>query len=297
MDREAEFQDLRPVLFSLAYRMLGTRADAEDIVQEAWLRWRSAGKEGDDASHGHGEPVRSAKSYLTTVVARLSLDALKAAHRKRESYTGPWLPEPLIDPAGTQPIEMAELLSIAFLHLLESLSPAERVAFLLREAFDASYAEIASALDTSEANSRQLVARSRKHISDRRPRFHVDRARHQQMLEQFLAACATGDAAQLTHLLSEDVILYSDGGGKTAAALNPIYGPDRIARFIFGLARKYRTEYRIRFADVNGEPGAILTDPDGAATVITIEADAADRLCRIFFILNPDKVSSAKPAL
>jgi RNA polymerase sigma-70 factor (ECF subfamily) len=299
MDRDAEFQQLRPLLFSLAYRMLGTRADAEDIVQEAWLRWRSAnnenGKQGGKDGDAHGEPVRSAKSYLTTVVARLSLDALKVAHRKRESYTGPWLPEPFIDPPGTQHIEMAELLSIAFLHLLESLSPAERVAFLLREAFDAGYDEIAAALETSEANSRQLVARSRKHIADRRPRFPVDRARHQQMLEQFLAACATGDPSQLTHLLSEDVIFYSDGGGKIAAALNPIYGPARVAKLLASLARKGYASSSLRFADVNGEPGVVLIDPRGVTNIITIQTDATDRLCRIFLIANPDKTSAAMP--
>jgi len=282
MDRDAEFQQLRPVLFALAYRMLATRVDAEDIVQEAWLRWRAAVKE-------DGEKISSPKSYLMTVVARLSLDALKAAHRKRESYTGPWLPEPLINPPGTQPIEMAELLSVAFLHLIESLSPAERVAFLLREAFDAEYEEIAAALDTSEANSRQLVARARKHIGERRPRFPVDRARHQALLERFLAACATGDPAQLTSLLSEDVILYADGGGKAPAALNPIYGPDRIARFIFGLARKNGAAYRVRFANVNGEPGAVLVESAGTVTVIAIEPDSDGRLSRIFLVRNPDK--------
>jgi RNA polymerase sigma-70 factor, ECF subfamily len=283
MDRDAQFQELRPLLFSLAYRMLGSRADAEDIVQEAWLRWRSAA----------AAEIRSPKAFLTTVVARLSLDALKAAHRNRESYVGPWLPEPLVgsftEPPGTQPIEMAELLSVAFLHVLESLSPAERVAFLLREAFDAGYDEIAATLDTSEANSRQLVVRARKHLESRRARFPVDRGRHQKMLEQFLAACASGDPAPFTGLLAEDVILYSDGGGKRAAALNPIYGADRVARFLLGVARKTGAEYRVQFADVNGEPGAILTARDGARTVIAIELNGDGRLSRVFLIVNPDK--------
>jgi len=266
------------MLFSLAYRMLGTRADAEDIVQEAWLRWQSAGDEN----------IRSPKSFLTTVVARLSLDALKAAHRKRETYTGPWLPEPLIDPPGTRPIEMAELLSIAFLHILEWLSPAERVAFLLREAFDADYDEIAATLDTSESNSRQLVTRARKHIEERRPRFPVDRARHQHMLEQFLTACATGDPAQLAHLLSEDVILYSDGGGKVPAALNPIYGPQRVTKLLLGLARKDGAEYSFTFADVNGEPGVVL-EGNGAPTVLTIQLNREGQLDRLFLMRNPEK--------
>jgi RNA polymerase sigma-70 factor (ECF subfamily) len=284
---ETQFEELRPLLFSLAYRMLGTRADAEDVVQDAWLRWQSAVK----------ESIHMPKSFLTTVVARLSLDALKAAHRKRETYVGPWLPEPLIDPPGTQPIEMAELLSVAFLHVLESLSPAERVAFLMREAFDAGYDEISSVLETSEDNSRQLVARARKHIETKRPRFPVDRGKHQQMLEQFLHACVTGDASAFTCLLSEDVALYSDGGGKTRAALNPIYGPDHVSRFIVGIGRKFGTNYKLEFADVNGEPGVVLTAPDGARTVVAIELDGDGRLHRLFFVLNPDKTVLAQPRL
>ncbi len=283
MDPEAQFQELRPALFSLAYRMLGSRADAEDIVQEAWLRWRSASK----------QDIRLPKSFLTTVVARLSLDALKAAYRKRETYVGPWLPEPLIDPAGTQPIEMAELLSMAFLHMLESLSPAERVAFLMREAFEAEYGEISSVLETSEENSRQLVARARKHLESRRPRFPVDRARHRQMLEQFLTACATGDPSELTHLLAEDVVLYADGGGKVPSALNPLYGPDHVARFLAGVARKGGADYRVRIADVNGEPGAVMVEPSGTVTVMSVELNAEERLSRIFFVRNPEKTAFA----
>src|SRR5689334_6311612 len=157
MTPETQFQELRPTLFALAYRMLGTRADAEDIVQEAYLRWRSA----------PDEEIRAPKSYLTTIAARLSLDSLKAAYRKRETYVGPWLPEPLVEPLGSRPVEMAESLKLAFLHVLESLSAAERVAFLLRDVFDAEYSEIAAALETSEANARQMVTRARKHLHER----------------------------------------------------------------------------------------------------------------------------------
>lgn len=269
------------MLFSLAYRMLGTRADAEDIVQEAWLRWQAAAKEN----------IRLPKSFLTTIVARLSLDALKAAHRKRESYTGPWLPEPIIEPPGTHAIEMAELLSMAFLHMLESLSPAERVAFLLREAFEADYEEIATVLETSETNSRQLVARARKHMEDRKPRFPVDRARHQQMLENFLRACASGDASRITQLLAEDAVLYADGGGKALSAINPIYSAEHIARFMIGVGRKSGTDVGLQFVDVNGEPGVILTERDGVKTVVAIQADDAGRLTRLFFVRNPEKIA------
>src|ERR1044071_3015349 len=216
MDRDRQFHELRPLLFALAYRMLGTRAGAEDIVQEAWLRWRGAGD----------EEIRAPKSYLTTIVARLALDALKAAYRKRETYVGSWLPEPLVEPAGTQRAEMAESLKLAFLHILETLSPDERAVFLLRDVFDAQYPEIAAALDTSEANARQLLTRARKHLHARRPRFPVDRSLHQQVLQQFLQACATGDASRLAAMLSERVVVFSDGGGKVPSALRPVSGAD-----------------------------------------------------------------------
>ena len=221
MDRDEQFQQLRPLLFALAYRMLGARADAEDIVQEARLRWRAAGD----------EEIRAPKSYLTTIVARLALDALKAAYRKRETYVGPWLPEPLVEPVGTQPVEMAESLKLAFLHVLESLSPAERVAFLLRDVFDSEYQEIASALETSEGNARQIVTRARKHLHERRPRYAVDR---RQVLQQFLQTCATGDASRLAAMHSDDAVVFSDGGGKVPSALQPIRGAGRASRFLAG---------------------------------------------------------------
>ena len=175
MDRTAQFEELRGSLFLLAYRMLGTRTDAEDVVQDAYLRWLNA---------SDGE-IRMPKSYLMTVVSRLSLDALKSAQRKREVYTGPWLPEPLVEPYGVQRLEMAESLSIAFLHVLELLSPAERIAFLLREVFDISYTELAETLENSEENCRQIVARARKHVHAQRPRFTVDRDQHSQVLQEF----------------------------------------------------------------------------------------------------------------
>src|SRR5450432_1915692 len=165
------FDELRPRLFSVAYRMTGSRADAEDILQEAFLRWQAAEQ----------TAIESPKAFLTTVVSRLSLDALKAAHRKREVYIGPWLPEPIVGPVS-EPVELAESLSFAFLHLLESLPASERVAFLMREIFDADYKEVAEALETSDANARQLVSRAREHIRARRPRHRVDPERHQQLL-------------------------------------------------------------------------------------------------------------------
>jgi RNA polymerase sigma-70 factor (ECF subfamily) len=281
MDKESSFQEHRPLLFSLAYRMLGTRSDAEDIVQDAWLRWRSAPV----------EEIRSPKSYLTTIVARLALDSLKSARRKRETYMGEWLPEPLVEPPGSSAVEMAESLSLAFLHILETLSPEERIAFLLREVFDAEYSEIASTLETSEANCRQLIARARKHIRERRPRFKVDRERQQSVLKEFLAACYTGDPSRLLPMLSPDVVMHSDGGGKAPATINPIYGPDKITRFFVGLAKKgIGAGLSVKFADVNGEPGALLMAGSTLDTAVSIQLDESGLIDRIFLVRNPDKL-------
>jgi RNA polymerase sigma-70 factor (ECF subfamily) len=268
------------LLFALAYRMLGRRADAEDIVQDAYLRWRAA----------RDEEIRAPKSYLTTIVARLALDALKAAYRRRETYVGPWLPEPLVEPLGTGPVEMAESLSLAFLHVLETLSPAERVAFLLRDVFDAEYSEIAAVLETSEANARQLVTRARQHLRERRPRFPVDRGRHQQVLRQFLESCATGDPARLAAILSERAVVFSDGGGKVPSALQPITGADRAARLLTGLARKGAAGARVEIADVNGEAGAVLLVGDTVVSVVAIDLDDQGRICAVFLVNNPEKL-------
>lgn len=281
MPPENQFEEYRPLLFSLAYRMLGTRADAEDIVQDAYLRWQSASQ----------EEVRAPKSYLTTVVARLSLDSLKSARRKRETYVGEWLPEPIVEPAGASAAEMAESLSLAFLHVLETLSPDERVAFLLREVFDAGYAEIAATLDTTEANCRQLIARARKHIHDRRPRFKVDRARQQSVLQQFLVAAQTGDASKLLPLLSPDVVMHSDGGGKATATINPIYGADKVSRFFQGIARKGASAgLTAKFVNVNGAPGVMLVEGEHPDSLATIELNEEGRIDRIFIVRNPDKL-------
>jgi len=273
--------ELRPMLFRLAYRMIGTRADAEDTVQEAFIRWEKAAD----------EDIRSAKSFLTTVVARLSLDTLKAASRHREVYVGTWLPEPIVEPLGADSVAMAESLSLAFVHLLQSLSPAERVAFLLREIFDAPYDELASILQTSEVNCRQIVARASKHIREHKPRFPVDRTRHREVLQNFLGACGSGDPSQLLALLREDVVLHSDGGGKVRAALNPIFGADRVARFFAGLVKKGAVnDLHARFADVNGEPGALLYFGGQLSYIGTLQLDESDRIAGIFLVANPDKL-------
>jgi len=288
-NRETVFLEFRPLLFSLAYRMLGTRADAEDAVQEAYLRWQQAA---DDE-------IRSPRAYLTTIVARLSLDALKAAHRKREVYVGPWLPEPIVEPLAdnfAHSYEMAQSLSIAFLHLLESLTPSERAAFLLREIFEMPYLEISAVLEMSETNCRQLVTRARKSIRDRRRRFVVDRDRHRQMLEGFLAACASGDPSKLVATLEQDAVLYSDGGGKVRAALNPIYGADRIGRFFAGILRKHPTDQRfLRIAEVNGELGALIYTNGQLSHILTLQAGEQEKIQNIFLVANPEKLPASLP--
>ena len=283
LDREVTFVELRPLLFSLAYRMLGVRADAEDAVQEAYLRWQEANE----------EEIRSPRAYLTTVVARLSLDALKSAHRKREVYVGPWLPEPIVEPIGAMSgsYEMAQTLSIAFLHLLESLSPPERAAFLLREVFEMPYGEIAAILESTEANCRQLVTRARKSIRDQRRRFVIDRKHHRQVLENFLAACVSGDPSQLMTMLRQDAVLYSDGGGKVRSALNPIYGADHIARFFAGIVKQGHTAgHYAKFAEVNGEIGALIYEGNRIVSVVTLQLDEFDQVQNIFFVSNPEKL-------
>jgi RNA polymerase sigma-70 factor (ECF subfamily) len=285
MDRTLEFQRLRPTLFGLAYRMLGMRADAEDVVQDAYLRWEGA----------QTEEVRNPKAFLTTTVARLSLDALKSARRSRENYTGNWLPEPLLEPVGAQPIELAESLSLAFLHILESLSPAERAAFLLREVFDAEYEEVADALETTQANARQLVKRAREHLRDRRPRFPVDREHHQTILREFAAACRTGDPSRVAGLLTENVVAYSDGGGKAQGPINAIVGQDRVSRFLAGVARKGVAALQVQIADVNGQAGLLLVSGSRPVSVVTLDIDEHDRIHGIFIVNNPDKLPGSFP--
>jgi RNA polymerase sigma-70 factor (ECF subfamily) len=275
------FTELRPLLFSIAYRMTGTQADAEDAVQETYLRWQAADR----------SSIASPKAFLTTVISRISIDLLKSAHRKREVYVGSWLPEPIVGET-TEPAELAESLSLAFLHLLESLTPSERVAFLMHDVFDASYAEVAEALETSGANARQLASRAREHLSERRPKTRVKREQHQRLLWAFLEACREGDANALFGLLRQDAILYSDGGGKVPAAINPISGADRIVRFILGLRKKGIGEVDGFPVEVNGTPGAALT-LDGRPYLINAIEVEDDRIRAVYFIMNPEKIRPA----
>jgi RNA polymerase sigma-70 factor (ECF subfamily) len=278
-----QFTQLRPLLFSIAYRMTGTRADAEDAVQEAFLRWQASDRDAID----------SPRAFLTTVISRICLDLLKSAHRKREVYVGSWLPEPIVGPAP-EPVELAESLSMAFLHVLESLSPSERVAFLMHDVFDASYSAVADALDTSGANARQLASRAREHLRARRPKARIQRAQHEKLLWAFLQACTNGDEATLLGMLKQDAVLYSDGGGKVRAAINPILGADRIVRFILGLREKGIGELRAAPAEVNGEPGAAITRNGQPYMIHAIEV-VDDRIQTIFYVVNPEKLPADFP--
>lgn len=281
MSTEAEptsrFEAQRALAFSIAYRMLGSKAEAEDIVQEAWLRWR----ESDLGA------LESDRAWLTTIVTRLCLDHVKSARVRRETYPGPWLPEPLVGAEERAPLD-SESISLAFMLLLESLSPLERAVFLLSQVFDYSHAEIAGIIGTSEAASRQALSRAKRQLKAKRPRFASSRENHQRLLEAFLRATGLGDLNALTALFAEDVTAISDGGGKAKAALRPISGRDAVARGTLGGARLLAAA-RFEYVDVNGWPGALLWLGDQLKAVISIECDD-EQIHAIHAIVNPDKL-------
>lgn len=283
-DSVADFEQHRGELFRLAYRILGTRTDADDVLQEAFLRWR-----GSDRS-----AVRSAWGFLSTIVTRLCIDRRREIEARKETYVGPWLPEPIVEPEKSQEVgvEMAESVSLALLHVLESLSPAERAAYLLRKMFDYDYAEIASVLEKSEANCRQLVSRAESHVQAERPRFEASAEEVKRITDQFLSACATGDMQGLVQLLHDDALMLSDGGGKAAAAQIPVIGSDRIARFFLGLFKKVTAEAKLSACRVNGQPGYAMYLDDELVTIMAV--DVVDgRIQRLFMVRNPDKLARA----
>jgi len=284
--RTAIFTSTRPLLFSIAYRMLGSVADAEDLVQDTYLRWREA-PEAD---------VREPRAYLATIVTRLAINQLRSARSQRETYVGPWLPEPLVtdhaaDPA--EPGELAESLSMAFLVMLERLSPIERAVLLLRDVFDFEYAEIAHIVDKSEANCRQLLARAKKHMGAAEPRFQVDRAEADRLVQHFTAAASAGDMDGLLAVLAEDITLWADGGGKVkGAALRPVHGADSVARFVAGVIQRFVSPERtMRPARINGEPGFIVyvSGQPLAAMILHIRDG---RIHTIYAIANPEKLQT-----
>jgi RNA polymerase sigma-70 factor (ECF subfamily) len=279
------FSDYRSLLFAIAYRMLGSVMDAEDMVQETFIRCEGA----------NTDDVQSPKAYLTSIVTRLSIDHLRSVQVQRETYVGDWLPEPLIVDMGSDPDAMtslAESLSMAFLVMLERLSPVERAVFLLRKVFDYEYAEIAAMVDKSEANCRQIVARASQHVTDEKIRFDTSRQESDALLQAFAQACLSGNINGLMNLLSEDIVMYSDGGGKKSAALRPVIGADKVTRFLLGTLRKiarYYDTYEFRMARINGQPG-IINYVDGEVDNTMILEMVDGKIHRIYTVRNPDKL-------
>lgn len=267
----------RAHLFGVAYRMLGSASEAEDVLQDAWIRVREVPA---------GE-MRSRRAYLTSVVVRLCLDVLRSSRARRETYVGPWLPEPL--PTGAHE-ERASSLSFAMLLLLEALSPLERAVFVLHEVFDYTHAEIAAVIERDEAAVRKLLSRAREHVREGRPRFSTRPEDHQRMLTQFLATVATGDLAGLEALLADGVATHSDGGGRVQAALKVVRGANECARLWVGLAKKSgAAPYEADLRDINGLPAIVLTLGGKVDQVLAIDTDG-ERITAIYTIRNPDKL-------
>ncbi|MCB4454883.1 sigma-70 family RNA polymerase sigma factor [Leisingera sp. McT4-56] len=280
------FLTARPRLFAAAYRMLGTVSDAEDILQDAFLRWQTADK----------AEVRDPTGYLMRITTRLCLDQLKSARVRRETYPGEWLPEPLLTEDATEQLDHD--VSVALLLALEALSPLERAAFLLHDIFDSSYDDISSALNRSPEACRQLAARARRKVQKLRPRAPADPDQGRDLTEAFFRASRTGDTAALTQLLAQDVQLISDGGGKAVAALNPIYGRDKVLRLLEGIARKFGNTVptRWRFCRLNGLPAILNLAEDGILQATSLEI-AVGRITRIYVTRNPDKTRHLADAL
>jgi RNA polymerase sigma-70 factor (ECF subfamily) len=282
VDPSEIFDQHRPLLFSIAYRMLGSVMDAEDVVQEAFLRWQRTSE------------VRSPRAYLSAIITRLCIDQLRSARTRREQYVGPWLPEPLPTEPAPDTAAIDESLSMAFLVLLESLNPTERAVFLLREVFDYDYAEISHLLDKSEANCRQIARRARQSIAARRPRFERSPEQEERLTRRFVETCTSGDMEGLLALLSDDITVWSDGGGRVAAARHPIHGPERVARFFMGLVGKAPPSFTVRQTWINGAPGIVGYVDGRPLNVLTF--DVADgRIQAVRIVLNPDKLGAVPP--
>ena len=280
----AAFEPLRHRLFAVAYRMTGTKADAEDIVQEAYVRWHQA-----DVG-----AVRSPEAWLVSVATRLSIDRLRKASVEREKYTGPWLPEPLFgDPSPEERLEHASDLSVAFMMLLERLAPVERAAFLLHDIFDRDYTEIARVLRKSEAACRQTVHRARERVRSDRQRFRASEDEYRRLIEKFTEAANAGDEATLLSLFAEDATLTSDGGGVVPAARKIIHGRKRIARLFLVLARKLRGRLTQTILTINGEPGLLTLLDSAPLTATSFETDGS-RFIALYNILNPEKLKGIR---
>ena len=285
-DAEDVFLSHRARAFAVAYRMLGSIAEAEDVVQEAWLRWQGA-----DRSH-----IASPEAFIVTTASRLAIDHLRKASTRRETYVGPWLPEPMVTddaPAPATPeerLELADDISVALLHLLERLAPEERAVFLLHEAFDYSHSEIAGLIGKSEAACRQMLSRARKRVKAEHPRFNTEAREHARLAELFRQALAKGDPEKILACMKDDAIFYSDGGGKVLAALNPLFGADKIMRFWLGIMRKAEEPIVFRPVALNGLPGYLLTEGDTLHSAVSLRIEDG-RIAAIYVQRNPDKLA------
>jgi RNA polymerase sigma-70 factor (ECF subfamily) len=281
-------EELRRPAFAVAYRMLGTVSEAEDIVQEALLRTHLRLRQ--------GERIESPRAFVSTVVTRLCIDHLRSARVRRETYVGEWLPEPLVDEGHSDPAgraEAADSLSLAFLLLLERLTPEQRAAFLLRDAFDYPYQEIAAIIGTGEENARQLVSRARKHVDDGRPRFEASPERREQLANSFVAALQGGDLVTLEELLAHDVMIHADSGGRVRAIARPVYGRDRVARMLLKFVRAAEPfgGWLFRQVQVNGQPGVLRFDAAGKLSgVLALDITDDGRISALRAIVNPDKL-------
>ncbi|MBB6173279.1 RNA polymerase sigma-70 factor (ECF subfamily) [Nocardiopsis mwathae] len=282
-DGTAVFERYRRLLFTVAYDMLGSVADAEDCVQEAWIRWTG----------GDRSDVADPKGYLVRITANLSLNRLRAARSRRESYVGPWLPEPLVTaPDVADEVERADEVSYAMLVVLETLNPVERAVFVLREVFGVPHAEIAEAVGKSEAAVRQLAHRAREHVHARRPRHTAGPDERRRLTERFLAACSEGDVAGLKELLAADAIVLTDGGGKAAAAVRPLFGADRCARFMAGIGPRFQEQrWLVAWAEVNGAPGIVFRDAEGHVEAVALVEVTDGAITEVLMVRNPDKLT------
>jgi RNA polymerase sigma-70 factor (ECF subfamily) len=285
------YEELRPLLFSIAYRMVGSVGEAEDIVQEAFLRYHRAETD--------GEEIDSPRAFLSTVTTRLSIDYLRSARAQREQYIGEWLPEPLLtdpDADTAQHAETADSLSLAFLVLLESLSPVERAVFLLHDVFGFDYDQVSDVVGKSEDNTRQLAVRARRHVDERRPRFEASREERERLADRFFEAVEEGDTDGLVGLLAHDVVVYGDRGGKPPSWPRPIFGRDNVTRLLLGLRNQWtRVDVTLRRTEINGQPGAVFLDREGRlVTVFSLDiADGAVQTVRS--MANPDKLGHLGP--
>lgn len=275
------FDEHRRLLFAIAYRILGSAADAEDVVQDVWLKWSAADR----------STVADPKAYLARTVSHLALDQLRSARRRRETYVGPWLPEPIL----TQGEDVSDDVSVAMLVVLETLTPLERAVFVLKEVFDFPYPEIAAAVERSEPAVRQAGHRAREHVRARRPRFEADPGRRRDVTERFLAAASGGDLNTLMELLAPDVTLWTDGGGKVRQARKPIIGADKVAAWLAGVSKvPYEgvaiADMRVELLEINGAPGLLFSGPDRVIATLTVDLAEDGRIRTIHNVANPDKL-------